>query len=215
MITIWNSQVRPVLDYCSPLWSPCPTDFKNIDLLEGTQRAFTRRIESMEGLTYAQRLKKLKMYSVQRRQERYKIIYVYKIKEGLVPNISDTHGLFFSQRGRHGCRCVIPSFPLYGNKAITARNKSFALTASSLWNTLPRKIRDITGISVDAFKRRLDRILMKCPDEPRCSAIGLYADTHGRTSNSIIHVSKDHQVRRCMEDVETVAGGLSRWPGSN
>ena len=26
MITIWNSLVRPCLDYCSPLWSPMPRD---------------------------------------------------------------------------------------------------------------------------------------------------------------------------------------------
>ena len=111
--------------------------------------------------------------------------------------------------------CVMPFYPLYQNKAITARNSSFALTASSLWNTLPKSIRDISGISVDAFKRRLDKVLRNCPDEPRCSAIGLYTDMHGRTSNSIIHVLKDHQVRRNMEDVETDAGGLPRWPSSN
>ena len=203
MITIWNTQVRSILDYCSPLWSPCSTDFKNIDLLEGTQRSFTRKIDEMEGLTYAERLKALKMYSVQRRHERYKIIYMYKIKEGLVPNISATYGLQFSQRGRHGCMCVIPSYPLYHNKAITARNCSFALTASSLWNVLPKTIRDISGLSVDAFKRRLDKALRKCPDEPRCSAIGLYTDIHGRVSNSLIHVATNHEVRRHMEDVET------------
>ena len=50
MITIWNVQVRPILDYCSPLWSPCPNNYKNIDLLEGTLRAFTRNISGMEGL---------------------------------------------------------------------------------------------------------------------------------------------------------------------
>ena len=210
MATIWNSQVRPVLDYCSPLWSPCPTDFKNIDLLEGVQRAFTRRIEGMEGLNYAQRLKELKMNSVQRRQERYKILYIYKIKEQLVPNISDTHGLQFSQRGRHGCICVVPSYPLYQNKAVTARNSSFALTASSLWNTLPRSIRNISGLSVDSFKRKLDKQLKKCPDEPRCSAIGLYIDMHGRSSNSITHVAKNPQVKRNMEDGEDDVGGLPR-----
>ena len=37
MITIWNSLVRPCLDYCSPLWSPMPSNFQEIDLLEETQ----------------------------------------------------------------------------------------------------------------------------------------------------------------------------------
>ena len=214
MTTIWNTQIRSIIDYCSPLWSPNPTDFKNIDLLEGTQRSFTRKIENMEGLNYTERLKALRMYSAQRRQERYKIIYIYKIKEGLVPNISESHGLYFSERGRHGCVCVMPSYPLYHNKAVTARNNSFALTATSLWNCLPKSIRGITGISVDAFKRKLDKIILKCPDEPRCSAIGIYTDSHGRVSNSLIHVTKNSQVRRLTDSVETTAGGLPRWPCS-
>ena len=131
MITIWNIHVRPILDYCSPLWSPSPNNYKYIDLIEGTQRSYTRRINGMEGLDYAQHLKVLKMYSVQRRHERYKITYIYKIKENFVPNISDTHGLQFFYSRRHGCICRMPPYPLYHNKAVIARKNSFALTASS------------------------------------------------------------------------------------
>lgn len=145
MVTMWNSQVRPILDYCSPLWSPSPNNLGNIDLLENTQRTFTRNINGMDGLDYTQRLDKLNMYTAQRRQERYKIIYTYKIKEGLVPNISETHGLQFLPNERHGCTCRIPKFPLYKNKAVVARNSSFALTAPSLWNSLPRSIHNVTG----------------------------------------------------------------------
>jgi len=35
-ITIWNSLVRPHLDYCSPLRSPNPSDIKEIYLLGGS-----------------------------------------------------------------------------------------------------------------------------------------------------------------------------------
>ena len=42
MLTLWNSQIRPVLDYCSPLWSPRPWNYKEIDFLEETQQTFTR-----------------------------------------------------------------------------------------------------------------------------------------------------------------------------
>merc|ERR1712030_32129 len=103
MKTLWNSLVRPCLDYCSPVWSPRPSNLHEIDLLEQTQRSFTRQIEGMEGLDYAQRLKKLRMYSIQRRNERFKIIYIYKIKENLVPNVASKHGLYFKTDGRHGC----------------------------------------------------------------------------------------------------------------
>jgi len=104
MITVWNSLIRPHLDYCSPLWSPRPTNVGEIDLLEST--VFTRSIRGMEGKDYAQRLNKLPISSVQRRHERYKILYAYKVKEGLVPNISKTHGLEFVNAGRRGCICV-------------------------------------------------------------------------------------------------------------
>ena len=86
MITVWNSLIRPHLDYCSPLWSPRPTNVGEIDLLESI--VFTRSIRGMKGKDYAQCLNKLHMTSIQRRHERYKLLYTYKLKEGLVPNIS-------------------------------------------------------------------------------------------------------------------------------
>ena len=216
MITMWNSQVRSILDYCSPLWSPSPKDLGNIDLIENTQRAFTRNIDGMEGLDYAQRLKKLSMYSVQRRHERYRIIYIYKIKEGLVPNVSESHGLQFLPNERHGYTCKIPKFPLYKNKAVIARNSSFALNASSLWNSLPKVIRNITGVRVNTFKRRLDAVLKFYPDEPRCSATGVYTNSLGRKSNSIYDFYNNREVRRQVNQmVNLQAGGLPRWPGSS
>merc|ERR1712236_107136 len=96
----------------------------------GTQRSFTRQIKGLEGLDYAERLKKLKkpMYSIQRRYERFKIIYVYKIKEKLVPNISYRNGLTFSMHIRHGCRCIMPTFPMRGR----ANERSLAFFALPL-----------------------------------------------------------------------------------
>ena len=63
--------------------------------IENTQRTFTRHIKRMKELDYAQRLKSLNMFSIQR-HERYKVIYAYKIKEGLIPNISQEYGLKFA-----------------------------------------------------------------------------------------------------------------------
>merc|ERR1712105_434015 len=96
------------------VWSPRPSNFQQIDLLEEIQRSFTRQIDGMEGLDYAQRLEKLHMYSIQRRNERFKIIYIYRIKEKLVPNISNKYGLTFKVHGRHGRKCNMPTFPIRG-----------------------------------------------------------------------------------------------------
>ena len=112
----------------------------------------------MEGLDYAQHLKKLPMYSIQRRNERFKIIYIYKIKENLVPNISNKYGLTFKINGRHGCKCEIPKLNI-GSRARKARDNSFAWTACNLWNSLPKCVWDIIGKDVMYFKNKLDKVL--------------------------------------------------------
>ena len=141
---------------------------------------------------------------------------MYKIKEGIVPNISKTFGLTFSQRGRHGCICKMPSYRLYHNRAVIARNNSFALTASSLWNVLPKINRNLSGLSVDSFKRRLDKIFKLYPDSPRCASIGVYQDRNARTTNSLLYIANHREVKGMVES-ETEKfeeGGLPRWPGS-
>ena len=203
MMTVWNSLVRPNLDYCSPLWSPRPANFKEIDLLEVTLRSFTRQIKGMENFDYAQRLKVLKTYSIQRRHERYKILYIYKIKEGLVMNISKTYGLKFNNHVRRGCRCEVPKYPLKG-KAIRTRDDSFALTACNLWNSLPKCIRDISGKDVAYFKRKLDKVLSYYPDIPRCSNFGHSHDIHGRKSNSICDHYYNRKVRLYLDRLASV-----------
>merc|ERR1712105_65097 len=137
------------------VWSPRPSNFQQIDLLEEIQRSFTRQIDGMEGLDYAQRLEKLHMYSIQRRNEWFKIIYIYKIKENLVPNVSSKYRLYFKIDGRYRCLCKMPSFRPRG-RARKARDSSFAYTACNLWNSLPRCVRDITGKDVMFFKNKLD-----------------------------------------------------------
>ena len=74
---LWISLVRPILDYCSPLWSPKPTNYGNIDRLEGVLRTFTKHVEGFQNLNYTERLKALNLHSIQRRHERFKIIYIY------------------------------------------------------------------------------------------------------------------------------------------
>ena len=111
--------------------------------------------------------------------------------------------------------CKLPTFPLYKNKAVKARDRSFSLTASQLWNSLPKHIRNISGASVDSFKRSLDFILKYYPDEPRCSANGLYINVAGRKSNSIYDIYQNNEVRRSVNQVNFHEGGLPRWPGSN
>ena len=82
MLVLWNSLIQSRLDYCSQLWSPSLAS--EIAKIEDVQRHFTKKIDGMEDFSYHERLKKLNMYSQERRRDRYMIIFIWKIAMGLV-----------------------------------------------------------------------------------------------------------------------------------
>ena len=82
MLTLWKSLIQSKLDYTSQLWSP--SDQTNIGKLESIARNFTARIEGMGDLDYWDRLRSLNLYSQERRRDRYRIIFLWKVGQGLV-----------------------------------------------------------------------------------------------------------------------------------
>ena len=82
MLTIWKSLVQSKLDYSSQLWSP--SDQASISSLESVARHFTGQVQGMENLDYWERLQSLHLYSQERRRERYCIIFLWKVAQGLV-----------------------------------------------------------------------------------------------------------------------------------
>ena len=106
MKTLWCSIVQPHIDYCSQLWTPHRTG--DIQKIESLFRSFSHQIKSISELNYWDRLSALKLYSQERRMERYRIIYVWKIIEGIAPNVGiETH-----MSTRHGRLCKIPQINL-------------------------------------------------------------------------------------------------------
>ena len=79
MLTLFKSIVLSRLDFGCQLWSPHQA--KHINSIEKVQRSFTKHISGMYSLSYSERLTSLNFYSVQRRRERYLIIYVWKMLE--------------------------------------------------------------------------------------------------------------------------------------
>ena len=211
MRSLWISLIRPSIDYCSPIWSPHPTNYGQIDRLEQVLRNFTKKVENLQDLPYRERLKEMKLHSIQRRHERYKILYIYKIKEGLVPNLP-SHPLSqkdlsfkFQPNPRTGTKCFLREPKLHHNPVVIARMSSFALTASSLWNRLPACVSNITNQPIHIFKKILDSMLDLIPDDPRCDASGLYRDPNtGRYTNSIYHLTMDNNsIKEAIENFNT------------
>ena len=103
MLALFKSIVLSRLDYGSQLWSPFL--IKHITQLEKIQRSFTKHITGVNDMPYHERLKSLRLYSLQRRRERYCIIYIWKIIESLAPNFSNP--IISTISGCRGRSCVI------------------------------------------------------------------------------------------------------------
>ena len=177
MLTLYKSLVVPLLEYCCQLWSPAtPGDIRKI---EAVQRTFTYRISGCRHFTYWQRLQELHLYSLQRRRERYTILYVWKIGAGLVTNDVD---LQFTNNARRGCLCNITRVnPRALTRVKTIKTNSFATRGPTLFNCLPKALRSQFDITLNSFKTKLDKFLQAIPDEPNLPHY------HSRaTTNSIV-----------------------------
>ena len=161
MKQMFKSLVLPHLDYSSQLWMPI--NGAGVHSLEKVQLDFLKKIPELQGLTYWEALEDMKMLSIQRRFERYRIIYSWKILEDLVPNcgvvlVED------SEETRLGRRLRVPI--LKGSaKTKKLKEQAFQINGAKLFNCLPQMVRNLSKKSkkinqhVDGpedFKSKLD-----------------------------------------------------------
>ena len=87
--TEWRSLVQCHLDYGNILWAPYNGfgEGWKWSLLESTLREFSRRASGLKDLNYWERLKVFKLSSIQRRIERYRVVYTWKSLNGLTPSL--------------------------------------------------------------------------------------------------------------------------------
>ena len=160
MLTLFKSLVLPRLEYGCQLWSP--TSVNQINAIENIQRKFTKHITGMHSLSYENRLKCLNLYSLQRRRDRYTAIYVWKIMEEIVPNLSPPMCVNVSER--RGRLCVLKS--VERGHIGTLAHSSFRWRGARIFNALPPNIRNLSNCDVLLFKRQLDNYLSLLPDVP-------------------------------------------------
>ena len=159
VMLLYKTYVRPHLEYSCSLWSP--SEIQHISALESIQRSVTARIDGLDQLTYFDRLKKLDLFSLQRRRERYDIIHLWKIQQGIITN---DLGLIFYETSRQGWKCRRNIIQSRHRKLSTIRHNSFPHRAAALFNTIPKSVKNTDSLNV--FKTRLDKYLKKVPDFP-------------------------------------------------
>ena len=143
--------MQSVIDYGSQVWAPI--DPIQIAKIEGLLKTYTQGISGLENLDYWARLKEIRLSSIQRRMERYRILYIWKVINGKVPNF----GLKWDTNPRRGlmitirkCKSNIPAM------AVRMAEQSLSVNGGKLFNMLPESIRGFSG-SLDGFKTLLYR----------------------------------------------------------
>ena len=177
MMIMFRSYVLPRLEYVSPIWNP--HQINEITLVESVQRSFTSKIKGLENQDYWQRLETLKLFSLQRRRERYIIIVMWKIFKGMAPNDLQFE---FKNHIRLGPQCRRRIYPAPSASLQTTRHNFFSCTGPRLFNTLPAYVKDADKF--ETFKCRLDKLLNTLPDQPPTPGY------RSITSNSLLELTR-------------------------
>jgi hypothetical protein len=148
MLTLYKSQVRPLLEFGSILW--CPYHMNGIELLEKVQKRFCRFFSTLSQLDYKEKLSNLGLMSLKARRLRYRLIFMYKI----IHNKTCLNaGDFFrfserlSGRGNVSSRIILP----YANRDY--RRHFFTIEIVNHWNALTQN--ELMAQSVPEFKRSI------------------------------------------------------------
>lgn len=150
VLTLYNSLVRPLLEYAVQFWTP--TLRQDIQRLERVQARATKLVPEIRNKGYQRRLDDLNLFSLETRRLRGQLIETFKIMKGI--NKIDRAKLFTLSENptrNHGWKVELKRF----------RTKPcgdlMTYRICNVWNNLPAAV--VQSDTVDTFKKRLDRIL--------------------------------------------------------
>ena len=144
--------VRPILEYCQQVWSPYLQ--KDIDSVEKVQRRATKLVPKLKDLSYEERLKHLKLFSLEERRTRGDMIFLYKMCNDQVD--FDPKKLFVINRDDRTRGHNLKLYTNRSNKDI--RRYYYTNRVVPLWNKLPNNV--INSTNVSQFKRNYDKYIL-------------------------------------------------------
>jgi hypothetical protein len=146
MMKAYCIYVRPLVEYCSAVWSPHTHCL--FDKIEKVQRFFTRNIAGLKNLSYEERLKILRLQSLERRRLFIDLVLCYKILNGKIDcELSNIFTINTNTRSRGH-----PLYKLYKRQCSCDITKFyFTNRVVNLWGNLPDYV--VMATSVSTFKK--------------------------------------------------------------
>ncbi|KFW11618.1 hypothetical protein N327_06699, partial [Fulmarus glacialis] len=151
ILSLYSALVTPHMECYVQLWDP--QHKKDMDLLEQVQRRATKIIRGLEHLSCEDRLKELRLFSLEKKRLQGDLIAAFQYLKGAYKKAGE--GLFTrpcSDRTR------ADAFKLKeGRFRLAIRKKFFTMRVVRHWNRLPKEVEDEPSLEV--FRARLDGAL--------------------------------------------------------
>ena len=151
-------------------------------------------------VNYWERINRMGIFSLERRRERYMILYIYKIMIGLCPNPG------FDRIPMNRRTTIMPKCSGRVDGWVkSARQSSFFVKGPQLFNTLPEELRNVelpeipSKLCVEKYKKKLDEYLWHIPDQPDA----VEGETRLADTNSLLHQTQyyhQESLRRDRDD---------------
>ena len=150
---LYKAYVLPCLEYCMQAWSPYIR--KDVEKLERVQRRASKIIPSIRQLNYIDRLRKMKLQTLETRAMRADMILVFRIiKEADEDTISKFFEFDRNNRYRGHKYKIVKK---HCNTDI--RKNFFSFRVVNFWNEMPECIVDSTSLEI--FKSKLSKYFIE------------------------------------------------------
>ncbi len=144
LLILYKSFVRPLLEFCSPIWNPSIKSLSN--LIEKIQKRATKLVPTLRHLSYSQRLRALKLDSLEFRRKRQDLILLYKINN---THHRDSVLSFRTRSGMRGHDLVLAKERTY----TVSRRRFLTNRSRSSWNALSSD--SVHSHSLNSFKNSI------------------------------------------------------------
>ena len=149
LVPLFKSLVRPILEYGNTVWSNGLK--KNMNKIENVQRRFTKYVKNIQNLPYEERLRSIKLPSLEYRQMRGDMIQVFKIAHRFYDSDSTADIFDFS----NDTRLRGHSYKIIKKFTKTSKFKNFFThRVVNKWNSLPHSI--VNCKTINEFKNKFD-----------------------------------------------------------
>lgn len=146
-IQLYKTLVRPMVEYGHSVWQPSQKMLQQE--VEDVQRRATKLIGKLKDKPYQERLRILKLPSLEHRRRRGDMIDLYKYLSGLYKTIRPCFEPHSGRDTRGNSRKLAKHYT-----RTELRRSFFSERVVSVWNDLPESV--VTAPSLNSFKARLD-----------------------------------------------------------